>query len=219
MAGGAAVNVRIKSGTNSFHGSFHEFHTDQNFAARNYFQTDATVFPKKNRNNQNQSGGTFGGPILRDKLFFFGDYEGTTPTWFNPWADFLLELPTATGKARALFNPNSLGWTQWAGYVQDHWQASPKLTVTLGVRWEFYPFGYGDNGKGLRYLDLTTGNVLIGGYGDVPRNDGIDVGHGLFLPRLGVAYRVTPSRRLRPKRRSQQLALLPQRLSERVAGQ
>src|SRR6266700_3563055 len=78
MAGGAAVNVQIKSGTNRFHGSAHEFHTDQGFAARNYFQTDITRFPKKNRNNQNQFGGTFGGPILKDKVFFFGDYERTT---------------------------------------------------------------------------------------------------------------------------------------------
>src|SRR5260370_40293722 len=78
MAGGAAVNVQIKSGTNQSHGSANEFHTDQNLAARNYFQTDTTIFPKKNRNNQNQFGGTFGGPILKDKLFFFVDYERTT---------------------------------------------------------------------------------------------------------------------------------------------
>jgi hypothetical protein len=56
-AGGAAVNVQIKTGTNHFHGDAHEFHTDQNFAARNYFQTDPKIYPKKNRNNQNQFGG------------------------------------------------------------------------------------------------------------------------------------------------------------------
>ena len=508
MAGGAAVNVQIKSGTNQFHGGAHEFHTDQNFAARNYFQTDITRFPHKNRNNQNQFGGQLGGPILHDKLFFFGDYErttqrqlagpdtrtlptsamatgdfrnlpgnpiiydpatgdahgankqqvscngvlnticasridpaaaamikllqpdlakvtatanglnnwsgsgtalfnrdtadfkinyipttksmvfgrysfsktlvfdppllgaavgdatnggqlgnapgliqsiglgvthtftpsllldwnfgftrqrlgstfdlgsargisdlnipgtnnagatgdpslyygfpgfvfptgqtppntapagstfapnaalgnaqpanpflfrdqqyvtganlswnkgkhsfrggiewnhtqlnhfqpqggtfqqprgsfefngfvtsqqGSTPTWFNSWADFLLGLSSGTGKARALFNPTALRWSQWAWYVQDHYQVTPSLTLTLGVRWEYYPFGYSDNGKGLRYLDLNTGNVLIGGYGSTPRNDGIDVGSGQFLPRLGVAYRLTQS--------------------------
>ena len=80
MAGGAAVNVQIKSGTNRFHGAAHEFHTDQNFAARNYFNTDTTnpAFVKKNRNNQNQFGGRVGGPIFKDKLFFFADYERTT---------------------------------------------------------------------------------------------------------------------------------------------
>ena len=503
MAGGAAVNVQIKSGTNSFHGSAHEFHTDQNFAARNYFQTDPKIFPKKNRNNQNQFGGTFGGPIKKDKLFFFTDYErttqrqlagpdtrtlptaamttgdftvlpgnpiiydpstgdqhgagrqqiscngqlnvicanridpaaqamikllqpmigkenatandlnnfsgsgtalfnrdnldakinyipgqastvfgrysfsktlvfdppllgaadgdatnggqlgnapglvqsvglgathaftpslladwnfgftrqrlgstfdltsakglndlqipgtnnvgatgdpslyyglpgfifptgstppstsnatgaalgnaqpanpflfrdqqfvtganvswdkgkhairggiewnhsqinhfqpqggtfqqprgsfefngyvtsqqGTTPTWFNSWADFLLGLPSGTGKARALFNPTALRWSQWAWFAQDRFQVTPELSLTVGVRWEDYPFGYSDNGKGLRYLDLNTGNVRIGGYGNVPQNDGIDTGIGQFLPRIGIAYRVHPS--------------------------
>jgi hypothetical protein len=491
MAGGAAVNVEIKSGTNHFHGDIHEFHTDQNFAARNYFQTDTAIYPKKNRNNQNQYGGAVGGPILRNKLFFFFDYErttqrqlagpdtrtlptaamangnfqglpgspviydpatgnsagankqqiscngqlnvicpdridpaaaamikllqpeiakefstsndlnnftgsgtalfnrnnsdtkitwvpgpntalwgrysfsktlaydppllgpaigdatnggqlgnapglvqlvglgathsitpnllfdwnfgytrqrlgstfdlnspnglndlhipgtnnagapgspslyygypgfvfpttslnlgnaqvanpflfrdnqfvtdanlswtkgkhnfkagfewnhilinhfqpqggtfqnargtlqfngdvtsnqGTTPTWFNSWADFLLGLPQETGKARQLFNPNAERWSQWAWYAEDQWQATPKLTLNAGIRWEFYPFAYSDNGKGLRYLDLNTGNVLLGGYGKVPIRDGIDVGYGQFLPRLGVAYRLS----------------------------
>ena len=115
------------------------------------------------------------------------------PSWFNSWADFMFGLPDVTGKARALFNPNSLRWTQWAWYLQDHYQLLPNVTLTFGVRWEYYPFGYANNGKGLRYLNLNTGNVLIGGYGNVPQNDGIDVGHGLFLPRLGVNYRMTPS--------------------------
>ena len=77
-AGGAAVNVQVKSGTNRYHGDAHWAHTDQNFAARNYFQTDPKAFPKKNRNNQNQFGGAVGGFIKRDKLFFFTDYERTT---------------------------------------------------------------------------------------------------------------------------------------------
>src|SRR5579859_2552695 len=75
MAGGAAVNVQIKSGSNQFHGSADWFHTDQNFAALNYFSRPGQTI---NRNNQNQFGETFGGPIKKDKLFFFGDYERTT---------------------------------------------------------------------------------------------------------------------------------------------
>ena len=118
---------------------------------------------------------------------------GTTATWFNQWADFMLGLSDRSGKAIALQNPNALRWSQWAWYVRDQWQVTPKLTADLGVRWEFYPFGYSDNGKGLRYLDLKTGNVLIGGYGNIPRDDGVDVGSGQFLPRVGLAYRLTSS--------------------------
>jgi hypothetical protein len=497
MAGGAAVNVQIKSGTNKFHGTAHEFHTDQNFAARDYFKTDTTLFPRKNRNNQNQFGGTFGGPIRHDKLFFFADYErttqrglagpqvrtmptpnmvtgdfrglldstghqiniydpatgdvhgagkqiiscngtlnvicpnridpasqtmikllqpslskeyttsdnlnnwqgsgtaevnrdtadfkinyvpnsrtttfgrysfsksliidpallgdaggddaqaggsgqqgsspgliqsvglgatytitpamlfdwnfgytrqrlsaaydlsspkglqdlkipgtnnagspgdptlynglpgftligglnmgnaqsanpflfrdnqfvtganlswnrgrhnirggiewnhtglnhfqpqgnggprgkfgfngqstalqGTTPNWFNGWAQFMLGLSDSASKTIPLFNPTALRWTQWAWFIRDQWQVTPKLTATIGVRWERYPFGYSDNGHGLNYFNPSTGNVMIGGFGSVPQNDGIDVGSGQFLPRVGLAYRLTSS--------------------------
>ncbi len=144
-------------------------------------------------NHFQPQGGTF--QNARGVLAFNGfvtDLEGSTPTWFHSWADFLLGLPGATGKARELFNPDSMRWSQWAWYLQDHYQVTPKLTLTLGVRWELYPFGYGDNNKGIRYLDLNTGNVLLGGYGSTPVNDGIDVGFGQFLPRLGAAYRIMP---------------------------
>ncbi|HEV7218567.1 MAG TPA: TonB-dependent receptor [Terriglobales bacterium] len=145
-------------------------------------------------NHFQPQGGTLQSP--RGVFGFNGDVTsqfGTTPTWFNSWADFLLGLPTVTGKGFQIFNPNALRWSQWAWYLRDEWQVTPKLTLTLGVRWEYYPFGYSDNNKGLRYFDLNTGNVLIGGYGSVPQNDGIDVGIGEFLPRVGLAYRLTPS--------------------------
>ena len=67
----------------------------------------------------------------------------------------MLGLPSGTGKARALFNPNALRWSTWAWYLQDHYQVTPKVMLTLGLRWEYYPFGYSDNNKGLRYLNLA----------------------------------------------------------------
>ena len=149
-------------------------------------------------NHFQPQGGTFQQP--RGSFEFNGfitDLQGTTPTWFHSWADFMLGLPDATGKARALFNPNALRWSTWAWYLQDHFQVTPKVMLTLGLRWEYYPFGYSDNNKGLRYMNLQTGQVLIGGYGNIPRNDGIDAGHGQFLPRVGVAYAITPTTVLR----------------------
>jgi len=73
MAGGAAVNVSIKSGTNDFHGSAHWFHTNSALRARNFF----FLGDKLPKNILNQFGGTFGGPILKNKLFFFGSWERT----------------------------------------------------------------------------------------------------------------------------------------------
>lgn len=145
-------------------------------------------------NHFQAQGGTF--QNARGQFQFNGyatSQYGTTPTWFNEWADFMLGLPQETGKARQLFNPNAERWGTWAWYAQDQWQMSPKLSLTYGIRWEFYPFGYADNGKGLRWLNLNSGVVSIGGYGGVPRNDGIDVGYGQFQPRLGVAYSITPT--------------------------
>jgi hypothetical protein len=68
---GAVVNVSLKSGTDQIHGGAFEFNRDSAFAARNYFAT--SVSPLK----QNQFGGYVGGPILKNRLFYFGSYQGT----------------------------------------------------------------------------------------------------------------------------------------------
>jgi hypothetical protein len=104
------------------------------------------------------------------------------------FAAFLLGLPNEVGKATQNANPNSLRWTQTAIYARDQWQMLPTLTVTYGLRWERYPFATSDHG-GVRLLDPSTMNVLIGGHGNVPLDDGVKIGPGLFLPRLGVAWR------------------------------
>jgi Carboxypeptidase regulatory-like domain len=71
--GGAIVNIVTKSGTNAFHGDFFEYFRNDAIDARNYF--DAASSPKAPFHN-NQFGGSFGGPIVKDKTFFFLDYEG-----------------------------------------------------------------------------------------------------------------------------------------------
>src|SRR6202522_4419767 len=71
---GGQINVVTKSGTNDFHGSAFEFLRNTDFDARNYFS------PARGTFNQNQFGGTFGGPIRKKKIFFFGDYQGTRST-------------------------------------------------------------------------------------------------------------------------------------------
>jgi hypothetical protein len=73
IAGGAAINVLTKSGTNRFDGTLFEHHINSALKARNVFYVD----PKKPKFMQNQWGGTLGGPILKNKLFFFGSHERT----------------------------------------------------------------------------------------------------------------------------------------------
>ena len=67
---GAVVNVITKSGTNAFHGNVYEYFRNKALNAQGFFNTVKPQF------NQNQFGGTFGGPIIKDRTFFFVSYEG-----------------------------------------------------------------------------------------------------------------------------------------------
>jgi hypothetical protein len=74
-AAGSVVNTTLKNGTNEFHGVVFEFIRNNAFDANNYF-TNLAGLPRPPF-HQNQFGGTLGGPILKKKLFFFVDYQGT----------------------------------------------------------------------------------------------------------------------------------------------
>lgn len=73
LAGGAVINVQIKSGTNDFHGSLFEYHSNHHLRARDFF---LPASEDKSKYIHHQWGGTIGGPIRPDKLFFFVSYEG-----------------------------------------------------------------------------------------------------------------------------------------------
>jgi hypothetical protein len=108
---GGVVNIVTNSGSNAFHGSAFEFLRNGAVNAKNYFAS--TVDQLK----RNQFGGTIGGPILRDKLFFFGGYQGTithtappTTTSFVPTAqvlngDFSTQTSSACGAPQNLRDP------------------------------------------------------------------------------------------------------------------
>jgi outer membrane receptor protein involved in Fe transport len=70
---GGQVNVVLKSGTNQFHGAAYEFFRNRQFDARNFFAPSTEKSPQYQRN---QFGASVGGPLVRNRTFFFGDYEG-----------------------------------------------------------------------------------------------------------------------------------------------
>jgi hypothetical protein len=72
LAGGAAITVTTKSGTNSYHGAVFEFWDNHRFGAKNFFFRS----PKTPKSIQSQYGAALGGPIKQDKLFFFASWEG-----------------------------------------------------------------------------------------------------------------------------------------------
>jgi len=104
--GGAVVNVVIKSGTNNFHGSAFEFLRNSYMDAKNFFDDpNAPIPPFK----QNQFGGTIGGPILKNKTFFFVDYQGTR---IRESQTFISTVPTGaerTGNFSDLLGTDSQG--------------------------------------------------------------------------------------------------------------
>ena len=71
---GAVLNATIKSGTNSIHGAAWEFFRNDVLDAADWFENNSNT--KKGELRQNQFGASIGGPIIKDKLFYFGDYEG-----------------------------------------------------------------------------------------------------------------------------------------------
>ena len=109
MTGGAAITVITKSGSNQFHGVLFEYHEDQSLRARQFFETVANS-PEKGSSSLNDVGGTFGGPIMKDKLFFFGSYDGTFER--DNRNTGLVTVPTAalvagdfSGTGTVIYNP------------------------------------------------------------------------------------------------------------------
>jgi hypothetical protein len=93
FAGGAAVNVQVKSGTNQIHGSAFWYNFNNGMIAKPFFQPVGTPNPKSILNN---GGGTVGGPIKRNKLFYFASYDGN---FTRQNASGYYTVPTAAIKA------------------------------------------------------------------------------------------------------------------------
>jgi len=95
-AAGSVVNVITKAGTNGFHGSAFLFNNNEVFNARSNLDK-AAKFNDAPRRNENQFGGTLGGPIIKDKTFFFGSYQRWTDRQLGSGAT-INGVPTDAGR-------------------------------------------------------------------------------------------------------------------------
>jgi Carboxypeptidase regulatory-like domain/TonB dependent receptor len=152
---GGQVNVVTKSGTNSFHGSAFEFNRNTAFNTRNYFSPPGEA-PKL---IQNQFGGTVGGPIKREKVFFFVDYQGTrrvfAPTvsaavpdgTFLPNGDYMLSTTEkndlASGAASAA--PGLLAGTVQGAQLAANLSSNTRLGYPVTVGEPYYSTGCTSN--------------------------------------------------------------------------
>jgi hypothetical protein len=120
-----------------------------------------------------------------------GFKEGTPSfeeTW-NGMAAFLIGAANETGKSSQFIKMTSME-NVYALYVRDRYRVTPKLTLNLGLRWELYPNRTRAAGMGIESYDPTTNEVLVGGYGGIPRDAGVGYSKKLFAPRVGFAYQL-----------------------------
>jgi hypothetical protein len=114
---------------------------------------------------------------------------GQTTNFYNQFASFLLGY---VGTAAKSFQNELMTTREWqhALYVRDRFQVSSKLTLDLGLRWEYYPILKRADGRGIDRLDLRTLDVIIAGRGGNPQTNGLKTGLDNFAPRFGAIYRI-----------------------------
>jgi hypothetical protein len=129
---GAVVNAVIKSGTNSLRGSVYEFLRDDSLDANNFF-SNALGAPKPKR-ERNQFGVAAGGPLVRNKTFWFGDYEGLRDLEGVPR---VRQVPTAAEKAglfsTAVVDPFAAGRPQFSRNPAGQWVIPPNRWDPVGA--------------------------------------------------------------------------------------
>src|ERR1700756_4233075 len=131
---GSVVNVVTKSGTNQFHGNMYEFFRNKVLNANAYcFSADGCPKPQF---NQNQFGGTFGGPIVKDHAFFFTSYEGRrirqgiqSPAVPVP---IDAERPSATQPFADFSSDGPLGGSLASDAMADRMNSNPACVTALG---------------------------------------------------------------------------------------
>ncbi len=99
---GGVVNVATRAGSNTFHGSLFEFFRNEDLNARNYFSRTGP----KPEYRRNLYGGTIGGPVLHDRLFFFGDYQGIKALIGRT---VISTIPTLAQRQGIFTNANGIG--------------------------------------------------------------------------------------------------------------
>jgi hypothetical protein len=120
-----------------------------------------------------------------------------TAGFANGFASFLLDVPSLVQRDLKVTDPGVRFWAYFT-FIQDKWAVTPKLTIDLGLRHEFYtPFiGLADQGA-LSNYDPATNTLQVAGYGNVSGSTGVQKYLKNFGPRAGASYRLNEKTVLR----------------------
>ena len=156
--GGAVITMVTKSGSNNWHGTAFEFLRNDKFDAKDYFNVPQAGNPLagvKPEYRQNQFGGSFGGPIRKDKTFFFADYEGLRIVQGLTQTSF---VPTPCELGRIACGPNNI---KQVGNFSDI--STPVYVNGVQAPGNVIPAG-SLNGVGVHYADLypTVSSCTLG---------------------------------------------------------
>jgi hypothetical protein len=166
---GGQISVVTKSGGNDFHGSLFEYVRNNAFDARNFFDRDKSPL------RMNQFGGSLGGPILKEKLFFFGSYEGLRQSLLVPFRE---AVPSAAARARAVpsiqpllaayptgvqptSNPDlDLAFLDARQRVTEN-SASLRLDYRINSKYNLYARYFRDQGRSFQPIGVTGNGIAV----------------------------------------------------------
>ncbi len=138
----------------------------------------------------------------------------------NAFAAFLLDRPSSAGRDLAVIPEPGTKHSAVFTFINDKWQVSPKMTLDIGLRHEYYTPLVGIQAQGgLSNYDPATNTLRVSGYGDIADNLGVKSNWRNFNPRLGLSYRLNDRTVLRARLRHEHGAVRRQHLRLQLPGE
>jgi hypothetical protein len=115
---------------------------------------------------------------------------GTTGNNYNAIAAFLLDAPSGLGRSWQVPDEYSTRVGFYSLYIRDRWNINPRLTLSIGTRWEYFPVPT-RAGRGMERYDPVSNKLILCGVGGEPTDCGVKIQKALFAPRVGLTFRAT----------------------------
>ena len=173
-----------------------QYVTNANWTKGNHNIRFGFDFYKQNLNHNQPEFGGSQGPASGGFRFRQGTTTlrgGPRGNDFNAFGSFLLGLPFTAGKIHQ-FPDDGYTTRTWlySWYVRDRWQLSPKVTLSYGLRYEYFPMPTRAD-RGMERYDFENNKIWACGIGSIPKDCGVEIGKRDFAPRFGLAYRPSNS--------------------------